>query len=309
MSSSSSIRPTATRTRFEALTLAVTTAGHAPSIHNTRPWRWHAASDRLDLHLERSRLLDITNPDDRLAILSCGASLHHARVSLATQGWCADVARLPDPAKPDHLASLRVSRTAPVPVERLMAPRATAIRPPHSDRRPPTGRSMPPARLDPIVAAVAAEGALLYVLDPEQVLDLASAAGQAQRAKAGDVAWQAEMGYWAVGIHLAEGGVADATLPPRHDSHRWGDPPVGGRPDRSANFAILYGRGDQAEDWLRAGEALSAGWLTASEIGLSVLPLSATLDMIGTRKAMRLLLASVGFPYLVLRLGSSAPEL
>ncbi len=311
MSSSPSISPTATRTRFGALTHAVATAGHAPSVHNTQPWRWYVRSDRLDLHLERSRLLNITDPDDRLAILSCGASLHHARVSLAVQGWCADLSRLPNPAKPDHLASVRVSRRTPVPGEPLTTAQVQAVGKRHSDRPSLTGRSVPPERLDAIVAAVAAEGASLYVLGPDQVLDLAAAAGQAQRAKAGDLAWQAEMDYWTVGIRLAEIGVAEATLPPHagtaalgHDPLRRSDPVGCGRPDRYSNFGILHGRGDQRIDWLRAGEALSAGWLTATEIGLSLLPLSATVKMIGARKAMRVLLASMRFPYLVVRLAT-----
>ena len=73
-------------------------------------------------------------------------------------------------------------------------------------------------------------------------------------------------------------------------------------------FAILYGHADQPLDWLRAGEALSAAWLTATEIGVSVLPLSATIEMISTRQAMRVLLSSVGYPYLVLRLGTTDPD-
>jgi hypothetical protein len=75
--------------------------------------------------------------------------------------------------------------------------------------------------------------------------------------------------------------------------------------DRAALFAILYGHSDEPRDWLRAGEALSAGWLTATERGISVLPLSAPVEVIGTRETMRRLLSYLHHPYLVLRFGTT----
>jgi nitroreductase len=316
VSINSSSGPAETQTMFQALTEAAAIAGHAPSIHNTQPWRWQVTGDRLDLHLERGRVLDITDPDARLATLSCGAALHHARVSLAAQGWRATVTRLPDPADPDHLASLQVSGEAPVPVEPLTVRRAQTIGQRHTDRRPLTGPSVGLEQLDTITVAVEAEGASLHILNPEQMLDLAAAAGHAQRAEAGDTAWQTEMDYWIGGTRPTGTGIPDAAIPwratrttvPGRDFGHRGDLPVSTRHDRSAKFAILYGSGDQPQDWLHAGEALSAAWLTATELGVCVLPLSATIEMIGTRQAMRVLLASVGFPYLVLRLGTNDPS-
>ena len=101
-------RPTDAQVVSQALTEAATAAGYAPSIHNTQPWRWRLTADHMDLYVERSRVLEVTDPDARLATLSCGAALHHARVSLAAQGWRATVARMPDRGDPDHLAQLRV---------------------------------------------------------------------------------------------------------------------------------------------------------------------------------------------------------
>ena len=75
-------------------------------------------------------------------------------------------------------------------------------------------------------------------------------------------------------------------------------------PDQVAVFAILHGDGDEPVDWLRAGEALSAAWLTATELGVSVLPHSTPVESVSTVPAMRALVAGVDHPYLVLRFGS-----
>lgn len=75
---------------------------------------------------------------------------------------------------------------------------------------------------------------------------------------------------------------------------------------RSPQWARRSGPRPSGKGW--TGEALSAGWLTATELGVSVLPLSAPIEVIGTREALRRLVADLGYPYLVLRLGSTDPE-
>ena len=300
----------------QALAEAATAAGHAPSIHNTQPWRWRLTGDHMDLYVERSRVLEVTDPDTRLATLSCGAALHHARVSLAAQGWRATATRMPDRSDPDHLARLRVDGPAPTPVEPLTVRRAQTIRLRHSDRRPVTGTPVGSDDLAAITTAVEAEGTRLHLLRPEQVLDLAAAADHAQRTEVADAAWLIELAYWTGGTRATRSGIPDAVIPdhapqttvPGRDFGHHGDLPISVAHDQAATFAILYGRDDTPLDWLRAGEALSAGWLTATELGVSVLPLSATVEIAATRQAMRALLASRGRPYLVLRLGTPDPD-
>jgi hypothetical protein len=292
-----------------ALVEAAAAAGHAPSIHNTQPWRWRLAGNVLGLHLERSRVLDVTDPDTRLAVLSCGAALHHARVSLAAQGWHVEVARRPVPGDPGHLARLSLDRR--VPVELPAIRRLQTVRLRHTDRRPVIGEPVGTADLQAITSAVEAEDTRLHVLTPDQVLDLADAADHAQRTEAGQTAWQAELAYWTGGTRPAGTGIPDAAIPDRVTrttvpGRNFGHPgalPISSGQDRAAIFAMLYGRTDEPVSWLRAGEALSSGWLTATELGVSLLPFSAPIEVISTRQAMRVLIASTGYPYLVVRLG------
>ncbi len=294
----------------QALAKAAAAAGYAPSIHNTQPWRWRLADDSLDLYADHSRFLEVTDPDDWLATLSCGAALHHARIALAAQGWRAIVTRMPEAADRAHLAHLRVD--GPTPIEARAIRHAQTIRLRHTDRRPVTATPIGSDQLAAITAAVVAEGAWLHILRPEQVVDLAAAADHAQHTEAADPAWQAELGYWTGGVRPLGTGIPDAAIPqhaprtkvPGRDFGHDGDLPLGAGHDHAAAYAILCGRDDNPLDWLRAGEALSAGWLTATELGVSVLPLSATIEIAATRQAMRVLLASLGRPYLVLRLGT-----
>ena len=54
---------------------AVEAAGRAPSIHNSQPWRFQVAKDRVDVFADRSRWLPVTDADGRDLLLSCGAAL------------------------------------------------------------------------------------------------------------------------------------------------------------------------------------------------------------------------------------------
>jgi nitroreductase len=304
----------AVQTMTGALANAAALAGYAPSIHNTQPWRWQVGEDALDLYLVHSRQLAITDPDRRLAILSCGAALHHARTALAAEGHHVEVTRLPDPEQPGWLARIRLTDRSEVTAAAVRLVQTVRVR--HTDRRPLTGTPLAPADLDAIVTAVGAEGIRLHILRRDQVLDLAAAVSYAQRTETADEAWQAELDYWTGGTRPTGTGVPDSAIPeqapqttvPGRDFGRRGTLPVSAEHDTGATFAILYGEQDSPVDWLRAGEALSAAWLTATERGIAVLPLSATVEVPATRLTLRRLLSGLGEPYLVLRLGHADPD-
>jgi nitroreductase len=313
MSTEASIRAADTRAEDRALFAAATMAGHAPSIHNTQPWRWRLTGNELSLYLDHSRGAEVTDPDSRLAILSCGAALHHALVSLAADGWHTVPARMPDPAHPDHLARLRLDRRIPVRLEARRHRQTIGLR--HTDRRPTAGTPADADEMDAIAGVAESAGANLHLLRPDQVLELAGAADQAHRAENADVAWQAEVGYWTGGTRPLGSGIPDAAIPgratkttvPARDFGHHGDLPVSEAHGDAGTFAILYGPGDGEVDWLRAGEAMSAAWLTATERGLSVVPLSATIEVAVTRERIRHLIAGLGHPYLVLRFTTRDP--
>lgn len=296
-----------------ALGRAAAMAGYAPSIHNTQPWRWQVHRDGMDLYAEAGRQLEVTDPDRRLLVLSCGTALHHARLALAAAGWRPDVTRFPA-GDGDHLAHLAAGPPLEVTGEAVRHVQTIQIR--HTDRRPTTSTPIPDAALTAITEAANAEGASLHLLHRDQVIELAAAAGYAQRTESADEAWQAELSYWAGGDRPGGTGVPDAAIPatepqttvPARDFGRAGDLTVSAEHDRGARFAILYGDADSPEAWLRAGEALSAAWLTAVEAGVAVLPLSATVEVATTRLALRRLLSGLGHPYLVLRFGIADPD-
>lgn len=194
-----------------SLTQATFAALNAPSVLDTRPWRWRIDEDRIELHADWKRRLADIDPDGRLLLISCGAALHHARVALAAEGLGVDVRRLPDPADPDLLTELRYTG----PIERVprigALHRAIAVR--RSDQRPFAGTALPGGTFPLLTAAAEHVGAGAYTL---------------------------------TGRDLPQGPAGD-----------------------DAAYVVITTPGTERNDWLTAGEAVSAVLLTATAAGLA----------------------------------------
>lgn len=307
MSHETPVRPLTT-----AYAEAAVTAGHAPSVHNTQPWQWRVLPDALELRIATQRRLAATDPEGRLLVLSCGAALHHARLALAAEGWTPQVQRYPDPADPQLLARVVSTHHGQPDPEAKRLVQCVPHR--HTDRRPVSEQPVPATAIDEIVRAAGQGGGRMQIISADQVLELAAAASHAEAAEADDPRIREELAYWTSRADQGLGLSAEVlpeqapqTTVPGRDFGRPGTLPIGAGHDRTAVYALLYGDDDEPDSWLRAGEALSAAWLTATRLGVSVVPLSAVVEVAGTRQTLRQLIAGLGYPYLVLRLGIADP--
>jgi nitroreductase len=300
------------RAPAQVLAEAARAARYAPSALNTQPWRWSVGPDGLDLYADRTRQLHAADPDGRLLMISCGVALHHARVALAAEGWGGSVVRFPGPT--DLLARITLDAPTSVSPEAMRLFQATEAR--HTDRRPVVDVPVEPAAWDEVVAAATGEGVNLHRLTPEQVSDLASAAAHADALASADPALRAELALWVGGDRPSGAGLPDTVIPsrppqtevPEREFGRGGTLDVGEGHAGAATYAVLFGDTDDPPAWLRAGEALSAAWLTATRLGLAVLPFTAVIEIPATRQTIRRLLAGVGHPYVVLRVGTADPD-
>lgn len=294
----------------QALAEAALDALRAPSVFNTQPWHWQLHGDRLELRAERTRQLAATDPDGRLLTLSCGAALHHARISVAANGYQPVVERLPDPNDPDLLATVRCGQ--PREADEVEARLHAAIPRRRSDRRPYSDEPVPVPALRALRAAATAAGAYLHVVRPDQLPMLAIAAAEANATQVSDPAYRLQLTRWTHRPPAAGDGVPSGTAirpAPRRVPVRdfaldgQGGLDVGEGTDRGTRYAVLFGATDDPPAWLRAGEALSALLLTAVDLGLSASPMSDVVEVMWPRQMLRDLLAGLGEPYLVVRVG------
>ncbi len=251
----------------EVMRAAFVLATRAPSVHNSQPWRFGVGDRSIHLYLDSLRVPAPTDADQRDAVSSCGAALHHLRIALAAMGWSAVVRRLPDPADPDHLASLSVVPHRPTMNELALS---DAISRRHTDRRKFSAKPIPPGSVGLVRERAKAHGASVRQAEGttrEQLVEVLDAAA------------------------ARNVGISD-------DSTAFGMEP---------DFAELLVLSTPADDRLArlcAGEALSAVLLTATNIGLASCALTEALEPPDLRRCVRArVLNGRGHPQSVVRMG------
>jgi hypothetical protein len=295
-------------TPYQALDSAAREALLAPSIFNTQPWRWRNTGTTLELLADWSRQLTVADPSGQSLIVSCGAALHHARLCLAADGWSASVERTTGDR--DLLARITVDgRVAPDPGAMALRD-AISIR--RTDRRPYADEPVPPETLDALVEAAAAEGVRTHRVRMDQMPMLAIAVSIAAATEMADPEYRVELMRWTNRPTWSDDGVpadtAVAKVPRRVPVREFVLAPNEGLPvapggDRGAVYLILHGEGTGINDWLRAGEALSAVLLTAVSRGLAVAPLTDVLEVAHPRDLVTGLLGGQGVAYVLVRCG------
>ena len=303
---------TTTNNRIDQRTVrsALALAAAAPSVHNSQPWRWVVGPHTVHLYADLSRWLPTTDAQGRDLVVSCGAALHHARVALAAVGLASSVHRMPSPDEPKHLATLQLHPRLADDTDLALA---AAILRRRTDRRRYTDWEVPAAFVDDLGERAAAQGALLRpVTEARSRQRLIDAIRDAAEVRETNVSYLAERVPWTGryadvdGIpagNLLREAVASGGGTARRFSDGLVEQPSDEEPD-GALLAVLATGSDDSLSQLRAGEALSAVLLHATELGLATCPLSRPLEIASRRRTVRDdVLDGTAAPQLVLRVG------
>lgn len=287
---------------------AVEMAVRAPSVHNSQPWRWRIHRDRIDLYADTRRQLIATDPLARAMIVSCGAALHHLEVAFAVLGWQTHIVRCPDPADPDHLATLTFS---PRPAAERDVQLAAAVMLRQSDRRRYPAGLLPAGSVRAVSAEAARYGAAARVVPDGLLPQLADPMREAAARHATDPDYLAELAEWS-GCRGATDGVPARNTPPARSADElpvrtFADPELGEHsalPDAAQWLVVCTPRDDRVSQ-LRAGEATSAMLLAATHLGLATSLQSEPLGMLDLRDQIRgSFLHRCAFPHIMIRLGA-----
>ena len=283
----------------------------APSVLNTRPWRFVVDRGAVHVHADRSRQLLALDPDGRDLVVSCGAALFYLRTAARHAGWAPVVEVLPEPGDPDVLAAVRfVPQPAPDD-DRLF--RALSVR--HTHRHPFTDAAIPTDVVREMVEATSAEGSRLHMLTKWE-----DRAGVSRLVEEG------------VAIQGFDPAVADdlrawlrSDTDPRPDGIR---DAVQGEWDRRSDLrtpladvavhksdlaraapalGVVSTAADGPADWLTAGEAMAHALVVAASRGVSASFINQPVEVESLRTRLAGRLGGV-FPQVAFRLGYPSDE-
>lgn len=312
--------PALDRTRVRLILRgAAACAIQAPSSHNTQPWRLRLVADGLEVTLDRSRQLEVIDPDGRQLTISAGCALYNARLAIRNAGFLETVDAFPDPRRPDLVARVGLGLPrSPLDDDReLLAavPRRATNRRPFLDR--PIGQAV----ADDLGHAARRERSWMQRLTPADKHALAELVHEADRRQYASAAFRDELGRWLTGTgSLRKDGIPFAEKEygsslPFTVARRLRTLDLGDRfgeleevlIEGSPLVAVLATQGDEEIDWLDAGQALQAVLLRATVLGLSAAFLGQVLEEPELRDQVLALLGVEAVPQAVLRLGYAEP--
>ncbi|WP_018601096.1 hypothetical protein [Mycobacterium sp. 155] len=292
----------------ETVRTALSLANRAPSVHNSQPWRWRVGPQSVHLYADTELHLSHTDPDCRDLIVSCGAALNHCVIALAALGWQSRVSYLPNPADPDHLASIQPHPLEPGPVDIALA---AAIPRRRTDRRHFSSWLVPPGDIAVMGSRVARMGVTMRRVDvtPNFHALLAMAVREHLR----DPDYLTELTQWS-GRYASTAGVPARNTPESDPadavpSRLFAAPVLAQSPDGTghrdgATVLALGTATDGVVHRIRAGEATSMILLTATAAGLASCPITEPLEVAASREIIRQdVFDDDCYPQVLLRIG------
>jgi nitroreductase len=288
----------------------------APSLHNSQPWRFRCTPTVIELHADPTRGAPAADPDQRELLLACGAALLNLRLAIRALGVHPAVRLVPEPRRPDLLATVRPQGHS----QATSADRTLTEAIPHrrTNRGPFLPDAFPTSLLNGLRQAAKTEQAWLATLTPAQLPALRTLVRQAHDHQRHDPAFVAEWEHWTGREADSIDGVparSSGPLPEPQDHWVLRDFSAGQARQRVDGkdyepdpfIAVIGSFHDLPLAHLQAGQAMQRVLLAATAAGLSASFLSQVVEVPGTRRQLRELIGGGLWPQTVLRLGYGSP--
>lgn len=304
----------------ELLRFLVRYAILAPSTHNSQPWRFRVSEHTIELWSDPGRILERIDPDRRQLLMSCGGALANLRIAMRRFGYSDQVLYLPNPNRPDHLATLHLGpEHATTPQDRALCVAMVRRR---TNRGKYEERPVPRDVAGQILGSANRPGVWMVELADEGKHQIADIVARADQQQLGDPAFREEFAQWLAprgsrrrdGIPMAKKDLpsalplAGAMILRRFDigagvAAREHELVLG-----SPMLTVLGTDEDTPLAWLLAGEAMQEAFLTATSLGVAMSYLNQAIEERELRPLVSAAAGRAGSPQLILRFGYGPSE-
>lgn len=288
----------------------------APSGHNTQPWLFRLLPNGVELIADRTRGLPVVDPYDRALIISCGAALGHLRTAVRFFGEEPTIALLPDKNDPDLLARMTFAGARESFLSDAALFQAITLR--RTTRKTFFDEALPADLAGDLLAAAASERCEVAIISEiERKRAVASLVAEGDRVQMSNPAFRRELASWVHsrraasrdGMSGAAFGMPDVLSPVGALVIRTFD--MGNRQAAtdeaiatgSPALLVLATPGDDAENWLHAGMALSSILLAVTAAGWTSAYLNQPVETDQLRPQLGAVAGLGGHPQLLLRIG------
>ncbi|GAB4083610.1 nitroreductase family protein [Myceligenerans cantabricum] len=283
-------------------------AGNAPSVYNTQPWQVEVSGSSLSIRADRSRQLQHSDPRGREMLISCGAFLFNARAAARRESLDAAVRVLPDPDDDLLLAVLELEPGGLPSADELELSVAIGRR--ATSRVPFDDQPLSTDVLSALQKAAREEGAEVRPIQPSEPAreDVTRLMRRAEALAAEDPVARAEEAAWTATDPGRDDGIPQDFLGPgstdgRAPVRRFLAPAGTAAFEQRSTMAMLSTPGDEARDWIAAGQALEHLLLVAASYFVQASFATTVLENPTTRHDLRQALSLDAAPQMLMRLG------
>jgi nitroreductase len=284
----------------------------APSSHNSQPWQFGIAGDRLHVFADPARWLRVADADRRELYLSVGCAVENLLVAAEHFGFTPRVSYFPEGEASELVAEIRLSPDVHAPHTRP-ARLFRAITERHTNHRAYDGRPLDGADVAALEALAGEEGIQVHLAaDAEVRRQVEELVVRADALQFADPAWRQELAGWlAQGVFgtgwlmskmsaLAVGYLNLGTSTAKTDS--------GLLRSAAALGVVTTERTDRTAQVL-AGQVFERVFLAATDRGIQLQPMNQVLQVPEVRSRFEELLPREwGVPQITFRLGYAEAE-
>jgi|WetSurMetagenome_2_1015567.scaffolds.fasta_scaffold00502_10 hypothetical protein len=297
----------------EKLTFLLNYAILAPSVYNSQPWQFNVSEGEIQVFADESGRLKVADPDRREQYISLGCALENLIIAAEHFGYNCTVSYFPGPEDLVATVSLQANSVAP-PDSRLF----DAITSRQTSRTSYEPRAIIKADLGAIIGRCSDQDAAIFITDDPALkrsfLDLTIIADEILYS---NVNYKSELGHWlSMGVmgprglesKIAQMKVVFLDVGPEQikvDADLINSTPCLGFISTANNDSLSS---------VKAGRTMERFWLGATAQGISLQPLSQTLETAQTRENLTGLLSGqsgmkpeMGVVQQVFRLGYGQP--
>lgn len=282
----------------------------APSTRNTQPWAFHIQGNRVHCIADLSRALSIADPGRRELYISVGCALENLLVASEHFRFRHSLSYFPEP-RHEELVATATFEPGGSPSSARAGATLEAILRRHNDNSP--FEPVPvPERLRSRLSACCVEADLkLYLTDDHRFrrwIDRLTM--EADLIEFANPAFRRELAYW-----IGQGVFGEPSVQSRIEQVAVSRINLGASVARqdheivegAALLGLVCADGDSPPAHVRTGQLFERIWLTATESGLSIHPMSQTMRHWALRAAVAELLPVAGWiPQHLFRAGYSS---
>lgn len=177
----------------------------APSVHNTQPWMFRVLPDRIEIHADRTRQLQVADPDGRELRISVGAAATNLGLALEDERLRPVATIRP---KDSSRAEVVIKGAGHAPLPEGQSPLVRAIAKRHTNRRPFLETVVPVEQRRLLTRAAQQDLCWLEELrEPARRAQLRDIIKTAHRHQQEDSAYLAEWSKWTGRLNVTTDGV------------------------------------------------------------------------------------------------------